>query len=545
MVLLLACLATLFIIISFTSNTSLISLNSFFGYILTQFQFVLQNPVIFGLVFFLLWFFVLPKKMPEHSSFLRRLWGGLTRALQFLILGLLVAYVALFVIAFVHLNILAILLDIKPEIVGVNTNMDAIVKELKNDYSPPNIITSDTDQYNELLTVAGVTTNSDSFYGSKILSSIPYFFIIPTKKPDASVLSIGNTIIITHINREDLEVLSPLIGDLFVQKYFWGRTIKSYPNISVQDEKSYKQFRQEDSKKKSVLITNDIQKIQDAISSLSASIQHDNDTIALNQEIIKQIYAQENKRYSTCMSAGEFRAGAFYHTNSQDDCKKQTLTLENSAVDASQTVDIWKKKLQNDTNQLENYKYYDSFFQSQIKLIQALNANVPHELGIFIPPNSINMVINSTNSQTLADYLETVTHEYLHYASYNPKKSFQDTFFEEGLTEYFARNIIRDELHMNTNLGYPVQVKIITQMTKVIPEIELADIYFTKDEDKLETTLDRVYGDEFYEHNKVLFETLQYSSDPKQTLKLANEIMKKIGGAPLKENDLYSDTSNL
>ena len=483
--------------------------------------------------------------MPEHSSFLRRLWGGLTRALQFLILGLLVAYVALFVIAFVHLNILAILLDIKPEIVGVNTNMDAIVKELKNDYSPPNIITSDTDQYNELLTVAGVTTNSDSFYGSKILSSIPYFFIIPTKKPDASVLSIGNTIIITHINREDLEVLSPLIGDLFVQKYFWGRTIKSYPNISVQDEKSYKQFRQEDSKKKSVLITNDIQKIQDAISSLSASIQHDNDTIALNQEIIKQIYAQENKRYSTCMSAGEFRAGAFYHTNSQDDCKKQTLTLENSAVDASQTVDIWKKKLQNDTNQLENYKYYDSFFQSQIKLIQALNANVPHELGIFIPPNSINMVINSTNSQTLADYLETVTHEYLHYASYNPKKSFQDTFFEEGLTEYFARNIIRDELHMNTNLGYPVQVKIITQMTKVIPEIELADIYFTKDEDKLETTLDRVYGDEFYEHNKVLFETLQYSSDPKQTLKLANEIMKKIGGAPLKENDLYSDTSNL
>jgi hypothetical protein len=49
-----------------------------------------------------------------------------------------------------------------------------------------------------------------------------------------------------------------------------------------------------------------------------------------------------------------------------------------------------------------------------------------------------------------------------------------------------------------------------------------------------------VYGDGFYKNNYISFETLQYVSDPKEVLKVANGIMKKIGGAPLTEEDLYS-----
>lgn len=544
MVLPLALVTISFVIISFISNASVVFENSFLGYIFTQLLFITNNITICIVGFGLLCFVVWPKKYSHKIHFSRRIWVAFFRALEFLVLGFFLAYVALFIIAFVHLNILAIFLNISPHAVGVTADRNAVIKELKNDYFPPKIVTSDTDQYKELLVVASTTTGVDNLYGSEIISSIPRFFIIPTKKPKSSVLSVGNTIIITHMNEADLEAISPLIGHLFIEHYFWGRSIMSDPNISVLDERSYIQFRQKDSKKKAALITSDIQKVDDKISSLSADIQRDEEGIVSAQNLIQQIYSQENAQYSSCMSVGEFRDEVFYHIHSKGDCQKQISALVDGATQANDTADSWKKKLQNDTNQMQNYQYYKTFFQSQIKRVLDLSTNIPHELGIFEPPNSIKMVINSTSSQTIADYLETVTHEYLHYASYTPKKSFQDTFFEEGLTEYFARNIIRDELHTTTNLGYPIQVKIITEMTKVIPEVEFADIYFNKDEVRLEKTLDRVYGDGFYDHNKVLFETLQYSSDPKQTLKLANEIMKKIGGAPLKENDLYSSPSS-
>jgi len=94
-------------------------------------------------------------------------------------------------------------------------------------------------------------------------------------------------------------------------------------------------------------------------------------------------------------------------------------------------------------------------------------------------------------------------------------------------------------------LGYPVFVKIIAEMTKLIPESELADIYFTKDQATLEKTLDRVYGDGFYRNNKILFTSFQYASSQQQLLKLGNDVMKQIGGPTLVEKDLYSEFSNL
>src|SRR5438270_13136435 len=98
-----------------------------------------------------------------------------------------------------------------------------------------------------------------------------------------------------------------------------------------------------------------------------------------------------------------------------------------------------------------------------------------------MPNNSINIAFGNATSSRAADYLETLIHEYLHYASYiGPDKHLSDSFFEEGLTEYFARRIVEDNLHIETNLGYPAQVKIIEAMTKRIDESEFADIYFSK-----------------------------------------------------------------
>src|SRR6185436_6800522 len=120
----------------------------------------------------------------------------------------------------------------------------------------------------------------------------------------------------------------------------------------------------------------------------------------------------------------------------------------------------------------------------------------------------------------LGDFLESLVHEYLHYASYiSDERKFQSNFFEEGLTEYFARQIVKDDLHVDTHLGYPAQVAIITKMTEMITASEFAEIYFSKDEESLMRALNRVYGDNFYQNNFILFESLQYSSDRKQVLK--------------------------
>lgn len=105
--------------------------------------------------------------------------------------------------------------------------------------------------------------------------------------------------------------------------------------------------------------------------------------------------------------------------------------------------------------------------------------------------------------------------------------------------------MVKDSLQIDTDLGYPVGVKIITALTHRIAEVDFADIYFSKDQAGLEKMLDLAYGDNFYANNITLFESLQYTTDPKQELQLANTIMHKIGGKALHGQDLYSKESNL
>src|SRR4029078_3193695 len=142
------------------------------------------------------------------------------------------------------------------------------------------------------------------------------------------------------------------------------------------------------------------------------------------------------------------------------------------------------------------------------------SSGIPSELGVFVPSDSVKVVINNKSSHSIGDYYETLVHEYLHYASYTPGKRLESSFFEEGLTEYFARQTIKDTLQIDTNIGYPVAVKIIQALTNRIAEVDLADVYFTKNQLALEKILNLTYGDNFYKDNITLFETLMYTSDP-------------------------------
>jgi hypothetical protein len=308
----------------------------------------------------------------------------------------------------------------------------------------------------------------------------------------------------------------------------------------------YSTYRKNDADRKSTLIDIQITSIEDTISSISGTIQTDKDNILSNQTIVKQQFSERDTEYRACTSAGKYISGTFIRTYPETECKSRLSEWNKKINLTNNDILLLDQKSIFDKNQLIQYQYYAALFKIQKKLLQLSKENIPHELGAFEPESTLAIALNTGSAHTVADYFETLTHEYLHYASYiSPQKMLNDTFFEEGLTEYFARMTIQNDLDTSTNLGYPVFVKIITQMTVLIPESELADIYFSKDEAGLEAALDRVYGEDFYKNNRILFITLQDTSDPKQILTIANQIMKKIHGNPLQEKDLYSTTSKL
>jgi len=520
-------------------------LNPFSNYFIFGANLIGHNFLLFLLGFGILTFIVtrivkLEKSHPPHQ----KIFFYLTQVFSIFLIGIFLSYLLLLFVAFLQLNIFSIMVNINPHSLGILTDRNIIVKTLKTNNKPPQIIASDNDQYKELQAITTATTGISNFYGSSILPSIPSFFVLPIKKIGSSVL-IDQTLIISEVNQEDLQTYSPLVGYLFLKSYFPDRAIKAFPKVYVMDEKEYQKYRTIDFAKKVADVKSQLDQTNQSVATLSAAIQNDNSQIAYNKNFVTSGYLKRDKQYNSCIALGNYRSNVFYHTNSKDYCQSQVSALDNAIQKASSDLDTWNKQLSDDQNNLAMSKLYVTFFKAQVNLGDILKSNIPHELGAFDPPDTIKILINTTSSHAIADYFETVVHEYLHYVSYNDKKSFTASFFEEGLTEYFARMAIQNDLNASTNLGYPVYVKIISEITKIVPESELADIYFSKDELGLRTSLDRVYGDNFFANNLITFETLQYTSDTTQILKLANTIMAKIGAKPLKESDIISTSSNL
>lgn len=362
-----------------------------------------------------------------------------------------------------------------PASLGVVTDTKTIAERLRDNYQTTTVIITDGKEQQGLFAIAKATSGTNNFYGKYMFAAVPKGLIVPTNNTTSSMILLDNTLIVSSIEKSQLESMSPLLGYLLVKQYFPRRAIKAYPKVVFMEKDAYREFRRVDAQKKIVRIDTEIEKVQVMISSLSASL--------------------------------------------------KTTTKQKRAT----------QKL------LAEYQYYETYFQKQKEQMQGATEHIPNELGVFKSPDTITIVFSPESRQGVTDYLAMFVHEYLHYASFvSEKKRFASSFFEEALTEYFSRSVIRQSFSTKTNLGYPLQVKILTEMTKMFTDSELAEIYFTKDEEVLVHALNRVYGDNFYEENYILFETLQYTSDPKQALELANIIMAKIGGKLLTEEDFVS-----
>jgi hypothetical protein len=443
------------------------------------------------------------------------------------IVGIFLSYIVLLSVALIELNILSITLNINKNALGVVSNIDTITSTLKKSSLPPQIVASDDAQNKALVAIASTIAGTDNFYGHYILSSIPGFLVFPVKF-NSSVLLVDNNLIITQLNAKDLGKISPTLSYLLVQRYFSDRRIKFYPKISIMSQKEYQAFRTESIVKGIKEVDQAIKDLEKQKKSTTLSIEQNKNQLLTLQNKVSTSNAQKESTYKHCLSDGSYTLAYCKNLlNSWEDLTPQNLQINNLAT-----------KISSDESKLKEYDEYNTFYTTLEKSVKARSVNIPQELGLFTPKDSIKIVFSTTNSHKVADYLVTLVHEYNHYASYiSEQKKLSDLFFEEGLTEYFARQTIKDDLHFDTNVGYPIFVKIIDQMTKRILESDLEEIYITKDQARLEKTLDDVYGENFYKDNRLLFLTLQYTSNTKQALAIANKIMQKMGGSPIKLSD--------
>lgn len=527
----------IFVFAAFLVGQSYGAQSFFSAYLASEINFLSANLFLFFLYVLVTAFFFTRAIHFNSASFFKKCLFAITNVFAGIGIGFCLAGVILLIIAGIQLNSVALLLNSSPNILGIIDDKASIVTALKNNNQPPEIIATNAEKMKELVAIATATTGKDNLYGRYVLQTIPSSFVLPIHTLRSSILLLDNTLIVTEIDPSDMEAISPTVGYLFVQQYFPTRKIKALPKISIMNRQEYLAYRQEDAKQKIASIDMKLATIAAAVSSTSASMEQDKNQALQNQAINQQAAAQGNAEYKKCMSTGKY---------TQSDCQKVIAQWKNTVDSGNTTIKTAVQDFTNKKNQLAEYQYYETFLKRQKDLLSHQQEQLPHELGVFEPGDSIKIALDTSNPHTVADYFETVTHEYLHYASYvSPEKRLRDAFFEEGLTEYFAREMIKNDLHTSTNLGYPVFVKIIQQMTHIIPESELADIYFSKDQDALEAALDRVYGYEFYKNNLYLFEALQYSSDPKHVLQLANAIMERIGGKKLTEKDLISTYSSL
>lgn len=532
------------LVIAFISVSPENIINPFLAYADIQIGFIREHFSVFGWGFILLsiLFAVFTGK---KGGFLRKYLRFLERFSVLILTGFVAALFILFMIALIQVNIVSILTYISPRTLGIETNSQTISENLKVMRSAPIVISGDEKGKHVSLMIAIAQSGKMNFYGSRILASTPNFLVLPAKKTDEGVLMVGNTLIIKKINSPDFQLVSPILGHLMIKNYFPGRNIKTYPKVEFMDKSGYLGYRKEDFANKLKLFDELIAKVENEIMNLTNLVSEEKEKLEENRIKLDASSKLKEKEYSKCINTGHYEDGIYVRTNSKTYCQERTLSYQELVSDIEKEGENLENSLREDEEKLKQYQGYAVFYKGQKLLTQEESFYISYEFGTFSAPETIKISLTTQdNSQTLADYLELLVHEYLHYSSFDETgKRISSSFFEEGITEYFARRITEEHLKTKTNMGYPVVEKIISQMTKRISERDLADIYFANDQAGLEKLLDRIYEEDFYNNNIVMFETLQYTSEKGQILNLANKIMEVIGGEAVNESDLTTTYS--
>ncbi len=455
------------------------------------------------------------------------------------------------------------------------TGKEAVNKKLKTYKKAPHIIGKDY-KIDNLTIYQSLQTNPSrgSFYEKVIINSLPKAFTSFFSLPKDNLVLFGNFLLVREIDKQEIQIVTGPIVKLLIQDYLSSKYIKNEPNYEVIGRQEYLKYREEminkDIKKldgyieQAILLingaNNDLSKAYTAINTNNFGIEEAKNKIKLNEDAINSTINNKSSYYSYCINAGYTFYDTFYHTFSKEYCDNQMPTFDgyiatyqknirdwNDTISENQGyINEWNKevdRIKSEITEMENAK---EIFNSYKTLLESKKDSTVYELGIFIPEKKIKLALDNVSSKSLADYLATAVHEYLHYTSYvsEEKSNKFEPFFEEGLTEYFARQVIKKELNISPGQGYPLFTRIIEEIAKKVKDENLLNVYLTKDQSGLVGLLNNAYGKDFYEKSQIYFIQLYYSAADNE-LKIANNIMFRIGGKQIKENELYSTTSEL
>jgi hypothetical protein len=371
----------------------------------------------------------------------------------------------------------------------------------------------------------------------------------------------GNNLIVIKFDVDSLGKVSSTLAKLMVQEIADLKYSKEKPEMVLMDKQEYSKFREDQINDRIARLDAALEKVTKVVNEYYSAVSYDKGRISYNESMASSMRSQAVSEYSSCIRAqsctsqyvpgyyGYYYSTPGYFTNScvprysASYCASQMDFYNNLADGYDNNANDWRAQLRADQYELNIFSGVKKIFETYRAMAVASKEDIPFELGLFMPPSEIKIVLEpDAKIETLADYFGTVVHEYFHYTSYISDENKLPTFFEEGLTEYFARKAIRENMGIETNEGYPLIVKVIERMMEKIPEDKFQEVYFAKNKEKLASVLDESFGKDFYKNNELYFEYISYIP-PKESLEITNELLEKIGVQKLTEEELFSKSS--
>lgn len=416
-------------------------------------------------------------------------------------------------------------MDKVPDLIGVNGNIETV-----------------------LIQHESLVSHYSKFY-SQALSVIPKQLHISFKIPNSPMLLVGDTLIVKEINKDSIQQIGPIVASKYLKNNFSGRYLKeTKPTIDIIGRQEYLKYRDEQINEAVMRIEGQIVQIKKNLGIAASNIQQTKNDISTLQSYIALNTRYRDDEYTSCMTETRTIYGYGYYSDytyrvySDSQCASWRQARDNKNAEYQSSINQAQSDLAYYQSQYQAIKEYLDQTENYSAFIEATKQQAPQELGLFEPESSIKVVLESTDNKSIADFFTTLVHEYLHYISYTSEERSLPLFFEEGLTEYYSRQVIDSQLKTKTNIGYPLITRIIGEIMKKVDPKELEAVYFNKDETALQALLDAKFGKNFYSDSELYFTLIPYLSGD-EALKYANNIMYKIDGSKISENELYSQPS--
>lgn len=356
------------------------------------------------------------------------------------------------------------------------------------------------------------------FYDERILPAFPLALYKRSYLPPSNIAFVNNKLAITAITPGQMTIISPALGKFLMEYSLEHSITKGLPTVRILEKPEYIAVRKKHMASQRKLIDNVIDTVDGSIASVSGYIATNEESIAKNREIIAKVNEQLQK--SKCKT--------------KEKCDAQKEKFDKIIAHANNNIAKAENAMQQNQNVLGSSVKNKEKLQSEMTTISVAEELTEYELGLFTPPNEITMTILDQNDPKAFDvYMMTLLHEYFHYISYSNEETRLHPFFEEALTEYFARMAFKNYTGHNIDIGYKIPIHIIEGMVRTIPERQLLSIYYSKDQQMLEALLNSAYGKNFYKENQEAFDMINHLPLAEQVT-VANLILQQIGGEQLK-----------